>query len=172
LPSAAVSTCTTEPLAAVTVINPESTLLSPALLARILPVPDELPLNTALLLSTDATKSALTTPPVAFWIDQASAATLPTKFPAASRPIEYTVIELPEVMLCAGTIVPLPLAAVSTRTCVALPALTVMTPESTLLNPVLLARILPVPTRLPVKVALLLSPDATKSALATPPVPF
>ena len=90
--------------------------------ALISAVPVAWPVKTALLLSPLGTRSPATTPPVMFSSDQASAATLATKLSEASRVMAYTVIELPEVILCAGTTVPLPSAAVSTRTFVAAPA--------------------------------------------------
>src|ERR1035438_446898 len=50
------------------------------------------------------------------------------------------------------------------------PALTVMMPESVLVNEPEAASITTEPTRCPAKVALLVSSDATKSPVATPPV--
>ena len=52
-------------------------------------------------------------PPEIFWSDQLSAAIFEIKLPSESRTIEYTVIEFPETTDCAGTIVPVPFAAVS-----------------------------------------------------------
>src|SRR5207247_58762 len=110
------------------------------------------------------------TPPVLVGNDQAVAATLATKFPNASRVIAYTIIELAAVMFCAGTTIPLPSAAVSTRTTLAAPAITVKVPESVVDNAPEVARTVAVPTKWPVKVALLLSAAATRSPLTTPPV--
>ena len=96
-------------------------------------MPATWPVNTALLLP--GLRSPATTPPVVLTSDQLSAATFATKLPPTSREMEKTVIELPELMFCAGTTVPLPSAAVSTRTCVAAP--TVM------LNGLLVAEVRP-----------------------------
>ena len=72
-------------------------------------------------------RSPATTPPVVLASDQ-DAATLSTKLPLASREIEKTVIELPELTFCAETTVPLPSAAVSTRTWVAAPTVMLNVP--------------------------------------------
>src|SRR5439155_687804 len=157
---------------ATTVIVPESVELSPLLMAWIFAVPTRWPVKIALLRSPAATRSPGATLPVTLVNDQpaASVATLATKLPCASRLTENTVIELPAVMFCTGTTVPVPFAAVSTRTAVALPAMTVIVPESVGTRPDLAARIVAVPTTWPEKVALLRSPAATKSPSTTPPV--
>src|SRR5207247_2196805 len=110
------------------------------------------------------------TPPVLVGNDQAVAATLATKFPNASRVIAYTIIELAAVMFCAGTTIPLPSAAVSTRTTLAAPAITVKVPESVVDNAPEVARIVAVPIKWPVKLALFLLAAGTKSPFTTPPL--
>ena len=77
---------------------------------------------------------------------------------------------MPATTFCAGTTVPEPSAAVSTLTCVTLPTTTVSVPESVAVNEPEVGWMVAVPARWPVNVALLVSPDATKSPLTTPPV--
>ena len=169
LPLAAVSTLTCVGTPTVTVSVPESVVVNEPEVARMVAVPGAWAVKVALLRSPAATKSPSTTPPLLVGNDHASAATLATKLPMASRVMAYAVIEVPE-RFCAGTTVPLPLAAVSTLTWVALPATTVSVPESLVVSEPEVARMVAVPRAWPVKVALLLSPAGAKSPLTTPPV--
>src|ERR1035438_6608522 len=73
-------------------------------------------------------------------------------------------------MVGAGRIVPVTSGFVSTRICVPVPPLTVMVPESVLVKEPEAASIAAVPVRCAVKVALLVSLDATRSPPPTPPV--
>src|SRR3954463_10229300 len=134
-------------------------------------LPTRLPVKTALLLPATATRSPLATWPVTLTKLQLSAATLPTKFPAPSRSIAYTVSVPPETTLCDGTTTPVPSALVSARTTVPAPlGTTVNSPESTAVNPAEVARTVAVPVRFPVKTALLLPATATRSPSTTPPL--
>ena len=101
-----------------------------------------------------ATRSPSTTPPVFETSAHESAAAFATKLFDASRSIEYTVNGVPAAKLCAGTTVPLPSAAVSTRIFVAGPALIVTLPKV----PVLELAELAVHTREEADVAALLDP--------------
>src|SRR5205085_9431003 len=83
-------------------------------------------------------------------------------FPAASRVMENTVIELPEATDCAGTPVPVPFGTVSAPGVVAAALPTVIVPEFVTANAPDVARMFAVPTSTPVKVALLLSPAGTR----------
>src|ERR1035441_9693820 len=153
----------------ITVITPESVLVSESAAASMTAEPTRRPAKAALLVSLDATRSPVATPPVLLTRLQV-AATLATKLVATSRVMAYTVIELPAATFCAGTTVPVPSAFVSTRICVPVPPLTVMVPESVLVNEPEAASMAAVPVKCAVKVALLVSPDATRSLSATPPV--
>ena len=85
LPSAAVSTFNCDALPARTVSVPESVAANAPEVARMVAVPGAWPVKVALLPSPATTKSPLTTPPVLVGNDQASADTLATKLPLASR---------------------------------------------------------------------------------------
>jgi hypothetical protein len=98
------------------------------------------------------------------------AVTFEIKLSRASREIAYIVMELPEANDVSGTTFPVPSAFVSTRILVAVPAVTVIVPDTTLMRLASVAWIFPVPARCPVKVALFESPAGTKSVPVTPPV--
>ena len=91
-------------------------------------------MNTALLLSGAGTRSAATTPPVMFCKVHAVAATFATKLFEPSLVTAKTVIEEPEVSDWAGTMPPVPFAAVSTLTVAAGPGVTVIVPEGVGVN--------------------------------------
>ena len=135
-----------------TVSVPESTLAKPANVAWIAAEPAALPVNTALLLLPAGLRSPATTPPVMLTSDQSlmlARATLSIKLSPASRRIEKTVIELPDVTLCGGTTIPLPSTAVSTRSLAAAPTVILNALLVVPVRPLLFAvNVYPVPTLL------------------------
>ena len=112
---------------ATTVIVPESPLVRVPLAARMLPLPTTRPVNTVLV-AVAALRSDGRTPPSWLATDQVDVG-FPTKLFQASRVIANAVTPLPEGRFRAPMTLPEPLEAVSTRTFVAKPAISVSVPR-------------------------------------------
>src|SRR5512143_1926628 len=124
-PSANVSTLTFLAAPGVTVRMPDAAAVSKPEVALMAAPPTAWAVKTALLPSTEGTRSPETTPPVTPWRLHASAATFAPKLARLSLTIAYTVIADPADSDCAGTTVPEPSGAVSTLTFVKAPGMTV-----------------------------------------------